>query len=433
MSRLTKKTIRLQQQNTGAEFRRDIESFVSQEVVDACRIPGRRELPFVASVRYMGFVDPSGGSQDSYCLGIAHEQDGKAVLDCIRERRPPFSPEQVTKEYADLLKSYKVFRVAGDRYAGEWPREQFRKNGIEYQPSDLSKSDIYRELLAPLNSERIELLDNSRLIAQLCGLERRTSRSGKDSIDHGANLHDDLINAAAGALVSAFNQGSQVFQELNEAVHNLDRYVNPAEEYRWMEFCGPLKKISALCHAPPHTAFLQMAIDYDGIMYALEEYYQSDRLITENTQAIRNISARYGKQSPSLLCFGMDTNLTNVEAFSILNAYDREKVETMKALKTAVEVGIDLIKEYLRIDSNKTNSFNNEKGAPKLFISKQRCPNLWREMIGLKSMEDNGVVKYVGTDYTVTALRTIMMSRPQAPVREPRNLSEPCRFTSPWM
>ncbi len=39
--------------------------------------------------------------------------------------------------------------------------------------------------------------------AQLCGLERRTSRGGRDSIDHGPGGHDDLSNAVAGALVRA--------------------------------------------------------------------------------------------------------------------------------------------------------------------------------------------------------------------------------------
>ena len=56
-----------------------------------------------------------------------------------------------------------------------------------------------------LNSGRVELLDVSRLRSQLAGLERRTSRGGRESIDHapGASSHDDLINAACGALVNA--------------------------------------------------------------------------------------------------------------------------------------------------------------------------------------------------------------------------------------
>jgi hypothetical protein len=54
-----------------------------------------------------------------------------------------------------------------------------------------------------LNSRMAELLDNARLVAQLCQLERRTARSGKDSIDHVPGGHDDVCNAVAGALVLA--------------------------------------------------------------------------------------------------------------------------------------------------------------------------------------------------------------------------------------
>jgi hypothetical protein len=36
------------------------------------------------------------------------------------------------------------------------------------------------------------------VIAQLVGLERRTARSGRDSIDHAPGGHDDLSNVIAG-------------------------------------------------------------------------------------------------------------------------------------------------------------------------------------------------------------------------------------------
>jgi hypothetical protein len=54
-----------------------------------------------------------------------------------------------------------------------------------------------------VNSGTVELLDDRRLVAQLCGLERRTARGGRDSIDHGPGGHDDLANAVAGALLAA--------------------------------------------------------------------------------------------------------------------------------------------------------------------------------------------------------------------------------------
>ena len=58
---------------------------------------------------------------------------------------------------------------------------------------------MYVDLLPLINSRRIELLDHGKTISQLCGLERRTARSGKDSIDHSPGGHDDLANVIAGA------------------------------------------------------------------------------------------------------------------------------------------------------------------------------------------------------------------------------------------
>jgi Terminase large subunit, ATPase domain len=183
----------------GAEFRSDVDTFIAREVLDALIDPGVHERPPVVGMGYRAFVDPSGGSADSFTLAIGHSEDGREILDAVRERRPPFSPEQVVAEFAETLKSYRVSSVTGDRYAGEWPREQFRKHGIIYNPSERNKSEIYSAALPLMNSGRVRLLDD-KTIAQLAGLERRTSRVGKDSIDHAPGGHDDRANAVCGVL-----------------------------------------------------------------------------------------------------------------------------------------------------------------------------------------------------------------------------------------
>lgn len=187
----------------GAEFRDGIENFVSYELVESRVIRSRTELVFAAGVRYFAFVDPSGGSSDSMTLAVAHIEKDRAVLDLVRETKPPFSPETTVREFSKTLMTYRVTQVSGDHYAGEWPREQFRKNGIEYRPAELPKSEIYLELLPALTSGQVELLDNPRLIQQLTYLERRTARGGRDSVDHMPGGHDDVANAAAGALIAA--------------------------------------------------------------------------------------------------------------------------------------------------------------------------------------------------------------------------------------
>ena len=184
-----------------AQFRSDIEGFVTLEAVDACIVPGRRELPPSEEISYLAFTDPSGGSADSFTLAIAHLERRIKVLDLVREIKPPFSPEAAVGELVRDLRRYGIRRVHGDRYSGEWVREAFRKEGIEYSVSPKVKSEIYSEFLPDLNSVQVELLDHDKLKAQLLGLERRTTSSGRDVIDHGPRQHDDVVNSAAGALV----------------------------------------------------------------------------------------------------------------------------------------------------------------------------------------------------------------------------------------
>jgi hypothetical protein len=187
----------------GAEFRTDVESFVSREAVEACIISGRFELPPVAGIEYTAFCDPSGGSSDSMTLAVAHREGDKVIVDAIRENRPPFSPESVVSGHAALLKSYRIGKVTGDHYAGLWPRERYEMHGITYMPSTKVKSDLYRDLLPLINGGRIELLDHPKSINQLCSLERKTARSGKDTIDSPPRQHEDIINSIAGAAVHA--------------------------------------------------------------------------------------------------------------------------------------------------------------------------------------------------------------------------------------
>ena len=109
----------------GAEFRTDIESFIGIEAIRDCIEEGMRERAADRWCRYTGFVDPSGGSADSMTLAIAHREGDTAILDAIREVRPPFSPEATVAEFATLLKAYRCSKVYGDRYAGSGPPSSF--------------------------------------------------------------------------------------------------------------------------------------------------------------------------------------------------------------------------------------------------------------------------------------------------------------------
>jgi len=191
----------------GAEWRDDIETFVSLDAVQACIEVGVRERKTARRNRYVAFVDMAGGSGgDSATLALAHREGDTAVLDCVREIKPPFSPESVIEEYADLVKSYRCTKVYGDRFGGEFPREIFRRHGMNFDVADKSKSQIYQAALPLINSGAVDLLDNDLLVNQLVSLERRKTRGGRESIDHPPGGKDDLANAVCGALVTSMTK-----------------------------------------------------------------------------------------------------------------------------------------------------------------------------------------------------------------------------------
>jgi len=180
------------------EFRAGLSTLLDPEAIQACVATDRRELPPVSGVRYQAFVDPSGGRRDAFTCAIGHRDGERGVFDVVRAWAPPFNPSGVVAECAELLASYRCSRVTGDRYAGEWPREQFREHGVRYDLADKVKSDLYLGLVAYLNGARIELPDEAALLVELRMLERRRGPSGKDRVDHPSGRHDDRANAVAG-------------------------------------------------------------------------------------------------------------------------------------------------------------------------------------------------------------------------------------------
>jgi hypothetical protein len=79
-----------------------------------------------------------------------------------------------------------------------------------YRHADQNRSELFLGLLPLLTSTNAVLLDIPRLTNQLATLERRTGRSGRDSVDHMRGAHDDLAVAVAGALTAASSMGAKL-------------------------------------------------------------------------------------------------------------------------------------------------------------------------------------------------------------------------------
>jgi len=187
-----------------AEFRSDLEAYIPEEAIMAITIQGRFELPPMPDVSYVCFVDPSGGRKDAASMAIAHIKSNKervVLLDVARRWPSPHDPAQVVQEQASILKDYRITSVIGDKYAGAWPEQEYRKYGIIYTPAEKDKSGLYLDFLPLALSCSVELLDNKHLFTELRSLERRTRKGGRDLVDHPPKGHDDLVNSVAGVCV----------------------------------------------------------------------------------------------------------------------------------------------------------------------------------------------------------------------------------------
>jgi hypothetical protein len=187
-----------------AEFRADLETYVSTEALEAVIVRGRFELPPQAGPSVFAAVDPSGGRGDAMTLSVYFlDEKDRIIQAALRVQQPPFNPTECVREFAATLKTFGISEVTGDRYSGEWCTSAFQKEGISYKNSDLSKSEIYGEFLPLVMQGRVELLDHKQQIAELRQLERRTGH-GRDAVDHPQGLHDDAANACAlGAVLAA--------------------------------------------------------------------------------------------------------------------------------------------------------------------------------------------------------------------------------------
>ncbi len=185
----------------GARFRTDIQAFLDDAMIDSVIDHNRTlELQPRNDLSYAAFCDASGGRHDAYTIAVAHREDDKVIVDLVRGRKPPFDPASVTEDYARLLGSYGLASFEGDRYSTQWIVEAFRKHGVEYRPTEKPKSELYLEALPRFAQSSLRIPNHAQLVRELRLLERRTHRSGKDSVDHCAGGSDDFANSVCGVM-----------------------------------------------------------------------------------------------------------------------------------------------------------------------------------------------------------------------------------------
>ncbi len=172
-------------------------AFLDQGAVLDAIVTGRKSLPPQSSVKHVAFVDMSGGSSDDATLSIAHRHDRRAIVDLVikQDGETPFNPRSAVRKFVGVLREYGVREVTGDNYAGTTFKNDFEAEGIRYQPSPLTTTELYEAFEPALNAGEIELPDIPKLQEQLLTLVIRGARIG-----HQAGDHDDYANSCAGAV-----------------------------------------------------------------------------------------------------------------------------------------------------------------------------------------------------------------------------------------
>src|SRR5262249_10758146 len=104
---------------------------------------------------------------------------------------------------------------------------------ITYQRSELAKSQIYLEALPCFTRGAVLLPNHARLLRELRLLERRTHRSGRDTIDHGPRGHDDLANCVCGVLrLMSGGLAYDIRRLADAAVPEAEAELTPGQRYK---------------------------------------------------------------------------------------------------------------------------------------------------------------------------------------------------------
>jgi hypothetical protein len=158
------------------------------------------ELPFRSTKGYRAaFVDVAGGGgRDSYAIALGRLEGERVIVEVVRSRAPKFNPEEVTAQYCELLKSYQIYEVTGDKFSGDFASSLFQKAGINYRRAEKSKSELYVEAEGGFNAGLLEIPMKEPLLSQLKSLVRKARSGGRDSVDTDGGAPEDEANVVAG-------------------------------------------------------------------------------------------------------------------------------------------------------------------------------------------------------------------------------------------
>ena len=189
----------------GSQWRDAKSNFIARtQIMEIVEQQFTRREPELNS-EYVAGVDMSSGlGKNSAACAVSHYDPvrDQTLLDAVLEIRPPFKAIEAVEQFARFLMPYQIQKVYGDRI-GNYYIGDFRKNGLEYcseidaEHNVPRKADNYLALLPLISSHSISLINNERLIDQLCALSRRPMAGGYERIEASTGYNDDISDCVA--------------------------------------------------------------------------------------------------------------------------------------------------------------------------------------------------------------------------------------------
>lgn len=261
------------------------------------------------------------------------------------------------------------------------------------------------------------------------------------TLENRSNLPEDYVKALLAQpkeYVKRFVEGSfdvfagQIYDEFNPSIHVINPFQIPNtwERFRSIDH-GQNNPTS--CH--------WYAVDFDGNIYAYQEYYQEKDVVSNHVKMINEMSLirnTDGAPIPDHYSYTVIDPSTHAKTrekegyrFSVADEYLEAGIATI-AGQNEVLAGINRVKEYLKIDPMRYHPFLKTPdgeplmGAPRLYIF-STCEALIEEIaqykwkaytgkaIGNPDKDDAKEAPVKRNDHAVDDLRYAIMSRPQTP------------------
>jgi len=184
-------------------FREDVSGFLDDATLQAAVDPTLAGQPYDPAAVHVGAMDQAGGGADEPAAAVVCVGRQRVAVVALRVWGSKAPLDTVLDEAAAFFKERGLHEAWADRYGANWPVEGFRTRGILLRTSELTTSQTYIEFGGALRQGKVALPDHPKLLVQLRGLERRTSRDGRDVVDHRPGMRDDVAAAVARAVVGA--------------------------------------------------------------------------------------------------------------------------------------------------------------------------------------------------------------------------------------